>query len=113
MAPVTHTDRYNDSVDFWRNVYGINSEYLLTIYGIRDCYGDLEISTCADLKLDFAYFSVIRLRNEYCQVLYICSYCNLAISSKLVFNIYFNFFYYSLFTFIHYFLFNCKRRNNI
>ncbi|KAG4908754.1 hypothetical protein JHK87_054870 [Glycine soja] len=27
MAPVTHTDRYSDSVDFWRNVYGIDSEF--------------------------------------------------------------------------------------
>nr|ACU17791.1 unknown [Glycine max] len=26
MAPVTHTDRYSDSVDFWRNVYGIDSQ---------------------------------------------------------------------------------------
>uniref|UniRef100_A0A0R0INI8 Protein arginine N-methyltransferase domain-containing protein n=1 Tax=Glycine max TaxID=3847 RepID=A0A0R0INI8_SOYBN len=26
MAPVTHTDRYSDSVDFWRNVYGIDKE---------------------------------------------------------------------------------------
>ncbi|KAG4917313.1 hypothetical protein JHK85_055594 [Glycine max] len=25
MAPVTHTDRYSDSVDFWRNVYGIDT----------------------------------------------------------------------------------------
>lgn len=24
MAPVTHSDRYRDSIDFWRNVYGIN-----------------------------------------------------------------------------------------
>ncbi|RDX62062.1 putative protein arginine N-methyltransferase 6, partial [Mucuna pruriens] len=26
MAPITNTDRYSDSVDFWRNVYGIDSE---------------------------------------------------------------------------------------
>ncbi|PHT81191.1 hypothetical protein T459_14206 [Capsicum annuum] len=29
MAPVTHPDRYSESVDFWRNVYGIDSEYML------------------------------------------------------------------------------------
>lgn len=27
MAPVTHSDRYSESIDFWRNVYGIDSEY--------------------------------------------------------------------------------------
>nr|POF02938.1 putative protein arginine n-methyltransferase 6 [Quercus suber] len=27
MAPVTHSDRYGESIDFWRNVYGIDSEY--------------------------------------------------------------------------------------
>lgn len=27
MAPITHPDRYNDSIEFWRNVYGIDSEY--------------------------------------------------------------------------------------
>lgn len=27
MAPVTHPDRYGESIDFWQNVYGINSEY--------------------------------------------------------------------------------------
>ncbi|KAF1863198.1 hypothetical protein Lal_00042502 [Lupinus albus] len=26
MAPVTHADRYSEYIDFWRNVYGINSE---------------------------------------------------------------------------------------
>lgn len=31
MAPVTHPDRYSDSIDFWRNVYGIDSEY--SLYG--------------------------------------------------------------------------------
>ncbi|CAA6673394.1 unnamed protein product [Spirodela intermedia] len=25
MAPVTHPDRYRESIDFWRNVYGIDS----------------------------------------------------------------------------------------
>jgi hypothetical protein len=29
MAPVTHTDRYSDSVDFWRNVYGIDSKCMV------------------------------------------------------------------------------------
>lgn len=29
MAPVTHPDRYSESIDFWRNVYGIDSEYKL------------------------------------------------------------------------------------
>lgn len=27
LAPITHPDRYNGSIDFWRNVYGIDSEY--------------------------------------------------------------------------------------
>lgn len=27
MAPVTHPDRYSESIEFWRNVYGIDSEY--------------------------------------------------------------------------------------
>lgn len=27
MAPVTHPDRYSNSIDFWRDVYGIDSEY--------------------------------------------------------------------------------------
>lgn len=27
MAPITHSDRYSESIDFWRNVYGIDSEY--------------------------------------------------------------------------------------
>ncbi|KAG2377187.1 protein arginine N-methyltransferase [Vigna angularis] len=31
MAPVTHTDRYNDSVDFWRNVYGINMSAMVPL----------------------------------------------------------------------------------
>lgn len=26
MAPVTHADRYRESIDFWRDVYGINSK---------------------------------------------------------------------------------------
>ncbi|OIW01892.1 hypothetical protein TanjilG_31074 [Lupinus angustifolius] len=31
MAPVTHTDRYSESIDFWRNVYGINSSVYPTL----------------------------------------------------------------------------------
>ncbi|GFP94001.1 probable protein arginine n-methyltransferase 6 [Phtheirospermum japonicum] len=34
MAPVSHSDRYSESIDFWRNVYGIDSlagEPLLTL----------------------------------------------------------------------------------
>ncbi|WJX17070.1 putative protein arginine N-methyltransferase 6 [Trifolium repens] len=31
MAPVTHTDRYSDSVDFWRNVYGIDMSAMLSL----------------------------------------------------------------------------------
>ncbi|KAL7002121.1 putative protein arginine N-methyltransferase 6 [Sarracenia purpurea var. burkii] len=27
MAPITHPDRYSESIEFWRNVYGIDSEY--------------------------------------------------------------------------------------
>jgi len=30
MAPITHSDRYNESIDFWRNVYGIDSEHTST-----------------------------------------------------------------------------------
>ena len=26
MAPVTHSDRYSESIDFWRDVYGIDSK---------------------------------------------------------------------------------------
>ncbi|PON37536.1 Protein arginine N-methyltransferase [Parasponia andersonii] len=26
MAPVTHLERYSESIDFWRNVYGIDSK---------------------------------------------------------------------------------------
>ncbi|XP_057445289.1 probable protein arginine N-methyltransferase 6 isoform X2 [Lotus japonicus] len=31
MAPVTHTDRYSESVDFWRNVYGIDMSAMLSL----------------------------------------------------------------------------------
>ncbi|KAE9605193.1 putative methyltransferase [Lupinus albus] len=31
MAPVTHTDRYSESIDFWRNVYGINMSALIPL----------------------------------------------------------------------------------
>ncbi|KAG5135275.1 hypothetical protein JHK82_026463 [Glycine max] len=31
MAPVTHTDRYSDSVDFWRNVYGIDMSAMVSL----------------------------------------------------------------------------------
>ena len=27
IAPITHADRYSESIDFWHNVYGIDSEY--------------------------------------------------------------------------------------
>ncbi|XP_040366061.1 protein arginine N-methyltransferase 1-like isoform X2 [Rosa chinensis] len=27
IAPFTHVDRYSESIDFWQNVYGIDSEY--------------------------------------------------------------------------------------
>lgn len=27
MAPITNAERYADSIDFWRNVYGIDSKY--------------------------------------------------------------------------------------
>lgn len=30
MAPISHPDRYSHSIDFWRNVYGINSKSYLT-----------------------------------------------------------------------------------
>jgi protein arginine N-methyltransferase 6 len=31
IAPVTHTERYSDSVDFWRNVYGIDMSAMVPI----------------------------------------------------------------------------------
>lgn len=31
MAPVTHPDRYNESIDFWRNVYGIDMSAMLPL----------------------------------------------------------------------------------
>uniref|UniRef100_A0A7N0UWE5 Protein arginine N-methyltransferase domain-containing protein n=1 Tax=Kalanchoe fedtschenkoi TaxID=63787 RepID=A0A7N0UWE5_KALFE len=31
MAPITHPDRYSDSIDFWRNVYGINMSPMLQL----------------------------------------------------------------------------------
>ncbi|XP_074383195.1 putative protein arginine N-methyltransferase 6 isoform X2 [Apium graveolens] len=31
MAPVTHPDRYGESIDFWRNVYGIDMSPLLPL----------------------------------------------------------------------------------
>ncbi|KAB2087836.1 hypothetical protein E1A91_A04G140600v1 [Gossypium mustelinum] len=31
MAPITHPDRYNDSIEFWRNVYGIDMSAMLQL----------------------------------------------------------------------------------
>ncbi|KAJ0096187.1 hypothetical protein Patl1_16436 [Pistacia atlantica] len=31
MAPVTHPDRYNESIDFWRNVYGIDMSAMMPL----------------------------------------------------------------------------------
>lgn len=31
MAPVTHTDRYRESIDFWRDVYGIDMSAMLPL----------------------------------------------------------------------------------
>ncbi|XP_061348307.1 probable protein arginine N-methyltransferase 6 isoform X2 [Gastrolobium bilobum] len=31
MAPVTHTDRYSESIDFWRNVYGIDMSAMMSL----------------------------------------------------------------------------------
>ncbi|KAG0453339.1 hypothetical protein HPP92_026003 [Vanilla planifolia] len=31
MAPITHNDRYRDSIDFWRNVYGIDMSAMLPL----------------------------------------------------------------------------------
>ncbi|URE37165.1 Protein arginine n-methyltransferase [Musa troglodytarum] len=31
MAPVTHADRYRESIDFWRDVYGINMSAMLPL----------------------------------------------------------------------------------
>ncbi|KAI4358038.1 hypothetical protein L6164_001948 [Bauhinia variegata] len=31
MAPVTHNDRYRESIDFWRNVYGIDMSAMLPL----------------------------------------------------------------------------------
>lgn len=38
MAPVTHSERYNEAIDFWRNVYGIDSENTSNIptYNVLD-----------------------------------------------------------------------------
>lgn len=27
MAPITNSERYHETIDFWRDVYGINSKY--------------------------------------------------------------------------------------
>ncbi|KAL3635858.1 putative protein arginine N-methyltransferase 6 [Castilleja foliolosa] len=31
MAPVTHSDRYSESIDFWRNVYGIDMSVMMPL----------------------------------------------------------------------------------
>ncbi|XP_071723246.1 probable protein arginine N-methyltransferase 6 [Rutidosis leptorrhynchoides] len=31
MAPITHADRYSDSIDFWRNVYGIDMSAMMPL----------------------------------------------------------------------------------
>lgn len=31
MAPISHPDRYSHSIDFWRNVYGIDSKYYINL----------------------------------------------------------------------------------
>ncbi|PIA35395.1 hypothetical protein AQUCO_03500047v1 [Aquilegia coerulea] len=31
MAPITHTERYSESIDFWRNVYGIDMSAMLPL----------------------------------------------------------------------------------
>ncbi|EOX99040.1 hypothetical protein QUC31_014839 [Theobroma cacao] len=31
MVPITHPDRYNDSIEFWRNVYGIDMSAMLQL----------------------------------------------------------------------------------
>ncbi|KAF6153370.1 hypothetical protein GIB67_003560 [Kingdonia uniflora] len=31
MAPVTHADRYSESIDFWRNVYGIDMSAMMPL----------------------------------------------------------------------------------
>ncbi|KAK1303790.1 putative protein arginine N-methyltransferase 6 [Acorus calamus] len=31
MAPITHSDRYHESIDFWRNVYGIDMSAMLPL----------------------------------------------------------------------------------
>lgn len=31
MAPITHPDRYSDSIDFWRNVYGIDMSAMMPL----------------------------------------------------------------------------------
>ncbi|OMO98218.1 Ribosomal L11 methyltransferase, PrmA [Corchorus capsularis] len=31
MAPITHPDRYNDSIEFWRNVYGIDMSAMMQL----------------------------------------------------------------------------------
>lgn len=34
MAPVTHPERYRDSIDFWRNVYGIDSKWIMNLLNL-------------------------------------------------------------------------------
>lgn len=31
MAPISHPDRYSHSIDFWRNVYGIDSKNYINL----------------------------------------------------------------------------------
>ncbi|XP_023550366.1 probable protein arginine N-methyltransferase 6 [Cucurbita pepo subsp. pepo] len=35
MAPVTQSDRYGESIDFWRSVYGIDSKVCRLLYSVK------------------------------------------------------------------------------
>lgn len=41
MAPISHPDRYSHSIDFWRNVYGIDSK----------CYINMNFGTIITFNL--------------------------------------------------------------
>ncbi|KAK1386858.1 hypothetical protein POM88_015036 [Heracleum sosnowskyi] len=44
IAPVTLPDRYNEKIDFWRNVYGIDMSAMVP-WAIQDAYEDPCVET--------------------------------------------------------------------
>ena len=67
MAPVTHPDRYGESIDFWQNVYGINSEYYVYMELFK------KVHVC------------MRIWDDICEltVVFGCSVCHVAISKTV------------------------------